>query len=243
MELPVAPMAARGCLVTGAGRGLGAALALDLLDQGATVVALSRQPTELEQLARRASERGLGAKLLLAPGSTLDPQCTSAAIAQLQGRGCELNLLVANASVFGPRELLIESSPEDWEDAVITNVLGLSRCCRAAIPAMQQAKEAQILVIGSAIGHQQSSHASAYSVSKAMAWSLVKCLSLELAPVRIAVNEWIPGPLHTSMNPAAGNLPVCRQPDDPLLLNFFRYLCQMQWPMPSGQSFSLRPQP
>ena len=53
-------MAARGCLVTGAGRGLGAALALDLLDQGATVVALSRQPTELEQLALRASERGLG---------------------------------------------------------------------------------------------------------------------------------------------------------------------------------------
>ena len=243
MALPVAPMAARGCLVTGAGRGLGAALALDLLDQGATVVALSRQPAELEQLARRASERGLGANLLLAPGSTMDLQCTSAAIAQLQERGCELNLLVANASVFGPRELLIESSPEAWEDAVITNVLGLSRCCRAAIPAMQQAQEAQILVIGSAIGHQQSSHASAYAVSKAMALSLVKCLSLELAPARIAVNEWIPGPLHTSMNPAAGNLPVCRQPDDPLLLNFFRYLCQMQWPMPSGQSFSLRPQP
>ena len=113
----------------------------------------------------------------------------------------------------------------------------------AAIPAMQRAQDAQILVIGSAIGHQQSSHASAYAVSKAMAWSLVKCLSLELAPHQIAVNEWIPGPLHTSMNPAAANLPVSRQPDDPLLLNFFRYLCQMKSPMPSGQSFSLRPQP
>ena len=243
MVLPAAPLAGRGCLVTGAGRGLGAALALDLLDQGATVVALSRQQHELEKLACLALERGLRPNLLLAPGSTLDPQCTSSAIAQLRGQGCELNLLVANASVFGPRELLIESSPEAWEDAVTTNVLGLSRCCRAAIPAMQQAQDAQILVIGSAIGHQQSSHASAYAVSKAMAWSLVKCLSLELAPHQIAVNEWIPGPLHTSMNPAAANLPVCRQPDDPLLLNFFRYLCQMQSPMPSGQSFSLRPQP
>ena len=243
MVLPVAPLAGRGCLVTGAGRGLGAALALDLLDQGATVVALSRQQPELEKLACLASEGGLRHNLLLARGSTLDPQCTSSAIAQLRGQGCELNLLVANASVFGPRELLMESSPEAWEDAVTTNVLGLSRCCRAAIPAMQQAQDAQILVIGSAIGHQQSSHASAYAVSKAMAWSLVKCLSLELAPHHIAVNEWIPGPLHTSMNPASGSLTVCRRPDDPLLLNFFRYLCQMQSPMPSGQSFSFRPQP
>ena len=243
MDFPVSPMSGRGCLVTGAGRGLGAALVLDLLDQGATVVALSRQHSELEQLACLASERGSGSNLLVEVGSTLDPQCTSSAISHLNVRGCELNLFVANASVFGPRELLIESSLEAWEDAVTTNVLGLSRSCRAAIPALQRAQDAQILVIGSAIGHKQSSHDSAYAVSKAMAWSLVKCLSLELASAQIAVNEWIPGPLHTSMNPSAGDLPLCRQPDDPLVLNFFRYLCQMKCPMPSGQSFSLRPQP
>ena len=243
MAPSLVPLSGRGCLVTGAGRGFGAALALDLLAQGATVVGLSRQQRELEQLARMALERGLRDKLLIQPGSTLDSQCTTSAIAQLQERGCELNLLIANASVFGPRELLIDSSPQDWEEAVTTNVLGLFRSCRAAIPAMQQAENAQILVIGSAIGHQQSTHASAYAASKAMAWSLVKCLSLELAPLEIAVNEWIPGPLHTRMNASADSLPHCRQPDDPLLLNFFRYLCQMQSPMPSGQSFSFRPQP
>ena len=115
MVLPAAPLAGRGCLVTGAGRGLGAALALDLLDQGATVVALSRQQHELETLASLALERGLRPNLLLAPGSTLDPQCTSSAIAQLRGQGCELNLLVANASVFGPRECLLAG--------------GLGKCC------------------------------------------------------------------------------------------------------------------
>jgi len=67
-------MAGRGCLVTGAGRGLGAALVLDLLDQGATVVALSRQQKELEQLDCLASERGMGHNLLLEVGSTLNPQ-------------------------------------------------------------------------------------------------------------------------------------------------------------------------
>ena len=61
----------------------------------------------------------------------------------------------------------------------------------------------QIVVIGSAMGHRHSSHATAYAASKATTWSFVKCLSEELAPFGIAVNEWIPGPLHTSMNTAS----------------------------------------
>ena len=148
---------------------------------------------------------------------------------------------MANASVFGPRQCFQDASVHEWEDAVMSNVLGLSRSCRAAIPALAQPR--MILVIGSAIGHQQSSHSSAYALSKAMAWSLVKCLSVELAPAGIAVNECIPGPLHTSMNPAAKDLAVCRDPDDPLVLGLFRYLSGMKPPMPSGQSFSLRVQP
>ena len=243
MSLSSYPMAGRGCLVTGSGRGLGAALTLDLLEQGAFVVALSRQQEELEELRHVATERGLANKLLLEAGSTLDPMKIISGISQLHSHGCELNLLVANASVFGPREAFIECSPQVWEDAITTNIFGLSRSCRAAIPALKLAQNSQILVVGSAIGHRESSHASAYAVSKAMAWSLVKCLSLELAASQIAVNEWIPGPLYTSMNPASRDLPVCRHPDDPLVLNFFRYICQMKWPMPSGQSFSLRSQP
>ena len=237
------PLLGQGCLVTGAGRGLGSALALDLLSQGASVVALSRQRHELEALQRTACDRALAGRLLLQEGSTMETAHTDSAIAQLHTHGCALKLLVANAAVFGPRQLLLEAPVEAWEEAVMSNLLGLSRCCRAAIPALREADNAQIIVIGSAIGHQQSSHASAYAVSKAMAWSLVKCLSLELAPLGIAINEWIPGPLHTSMNPAAKDLPFCREPYDPLVLGMFRYLCQMQSPMPSGQSFSLRMQP
>ena len=232
-----------GSLVTGAGRGLGAALVLDLLAQGSTVVALSHQNRELEQLRIKARAEDLAERLLLQQGSTLSVQDTVASIARFHSTGCHLNLLVANASVFGPRQCFQDASVHEWEDAVMSNVLGLSRSCRAAIPALAQAKNSQILVIGSAIGHQQSSHSSAYALSKAMAWSLVKCLSVELAPAGIAVNECIPGPLHTSMNPAAKDLPVCREPDDPLVLGLFRYLSGMRPPMPSGQSFSLRVQP
>ena len=73
-------MMGRGCLVTGAGRGLGAALALDLLDQGATVVALSRQQKELDHLLTVAAQRGFAHKLIVQLGSTIDSECTCSAI-------------------------------------------------------------------------------------------------------------------------------------------------------------------
>ena len=237
------PLIGRGCLVTGAGRGLGSSLVLDLLAQGASVVAVSRQSSELEQLRLRALDKNLTANLFLEVGSTLDITSTLNGISKLRDNGSDLNLLIANASIFGPRELFHESSIEDWEDSVSTNIFGLSRCVRAAIPSLCKATNPQIIVVGSGIGHMYSTHATAYAVSKAMSWSLVKCLSQELAPLGIAVNECIPGPLKTSMNPSAANLSVCRETDDPLILNFFRYLCQMKSPMPSGQSFSLRPNP
>ena len=237
------PLLNQGCLVTGAGRGLGASLALDLLSQGASVAAISRQQRELEQLRYRAFDEGLDPNLFLEVGSTLDTQSTLNAISQLNDHGCDLNLLVANASVFGPRQTFVDCSIQEWEEAVSTNIFGLARCIKAAIPALRTASFSQIVVIGSAMGHRHSSHATAYAASKAMSWSFVKCLSEELAPFGIAVNEWIPGPLHTSMNTAAATLPECRQPDDKLLLDFFRFLCQMHQPMPSGQSFSLRLQP
>ena len=229
--------------MTGAGRGLGAALTLDLLKQGATVVALSRQYHELDRLKSSASEQGLEQNLILEVGSSLDDNSTLSAISKLNQHGCDLNLLLANAAVFGPRDTFIQSSPQEWEEAVISNILGLSRSCRASIPALKKANHAQVVVIGSAIGHHYSTHATAYAVSKAMAWSLVKCLSAELAPSCVAVNEWIPGPLHTLMNPSASILPVCREPNDPLILSFLHFLCQMRWPMPTGQSFSLRSEP
>lgn len=238
------PLQDYGCLVTGAGRGLGRALVLDLLAQGATVVALSRQQQELDNLHTHWRDLSTRAgHLLLQPGSAVEPGTTVAAIQQLHDIGAALDLLLANAAVFGPREPFHQSSDQAWEEAVLANVLGLSRCCRVAIPALSASPRGQIVVLGSAMGHQQSSHASAYAASKAMAWSMVKCLSLELAPLGIAVNEVIPGPLATSMNTAAATQPNCRQPDDPAVLGLFRYLCQLQPPLPSGQSFSLRPGP
>ena len=153
------------------------------LSQGASVAAISRKQFELEHLRNRAFDAALDKNLFLEVGSTLDTQSTLNAISQLNDHGCDLNLLVANAAVFGPRKTFADCTIQEWEDSVSTNIFGLARCIKAAIPALRKASSAQIIVIGSAIGHMQSSHATAYAVSKGMSWSFVKCLSEELAPL------------------------------------------------------------
>lgn len=228
-------------LITGASRGLGRGLASGLLANGATVMALARSRADLASLANEHSEARQ--RLLLQEGSMLEPAVLEQAMEQLALRADGCDVLIANAGVYGPREPFHASSAEAWEEALLANVLGLSRTCRACIPALAASGRGQILVIGSAIGHQQALDSSSYAASKAMGWSLVKCLSLELEHMGIAVNELIPGPVATAMNSAAATLPFCRQPDDLTFIQLISWLCGGSGRPPSGQSFSLRNSP
>lgn len=230
-------------LITGASRGLGRGLATSLLAQGATVLALARSEADLASLAADHPQAQASGRLLLQSGSMLETAMLEQAVTQLQRRAGGCDVLIANAGVYGPRQPFQQATAAEWEDALLANVLGLSRSCRACIPALAASGRGQILVIGSAIGHQHASGSSAYAAAKAMGWSLVKCLSLELEPLGIAVNELIPGPVATAMNPAAANLPFCRQPGDPAFSRLIAYLCNGCGRPPSGQSFSLRPAP
>jgi 3-oxoacyl-[acyl-carrier protein] reductase len=229
-------------LITGASRGLGRGVAQSLLDEGATVLALAR--TELDLLSLQASQPVPSGRLLTQVGSMDEPADLQQALRQLEEQVGGCDVLVANAAVYGPRLPFHQAPAQSWEEAVLTNLLGLSRSCRACIPALAASGRGQILVMGSAIGHGQGVDSSAYAASKAMAWSLVKCLSLELAPMGIAVNELIPGPVLTAMNPHSGPAGFVRLPDDPIFSNFMAWLCVGSGVQPpSGQSFSLRPSP
>ena len=76
-----------------------------------------------------------------------------------------------------------------------------------------------------------------------MYWSFTRCLSAELAKFGIAVNELIPGPVNTSMNPTGLNNPACRGPEDPEFIGLISYLYSFSNNTISGQSFSLRTMP
>lgn len=228
-------------LITGASRGLGRGLTSSLLAEGATVLALARTASELRSLSDQHAARS--SRLLIQEGSMLDSDALKQALTQLheQAGGCDV--LIANAGEYGPREAFHLADSAAWENTVFTNTFGLARSCRACIPALAASGRGQILVIGSAIGHREAIDSSAYAISKAMSWSLVKCLSLELAPLGIAVNELIPGPVNTAMNPGALQLPFCREPSDPAFVRLIAYLCGGCGRPPSGQSFALRVSP
>jgi len=234
------PLQGLRVLITGASRGLGRGLTLSLLRQGATVLALARNGADLQALQAAAGQHG---RLLLQAGSMLDALVLEQACRQLQEQAEGLDLLIANAGVYGPHAPFQDADPAGWEEALLVNTLGLSRSCRACIPALAASGRGQILVVGSAIGHTVGQHCSAYAISKAMAWSLVKCLSADLAPLAIAVNELIPGPVNTAMNPGAASQPACREPDDPAFVQLLSFLWQLPGKAPSGQSFSLRTVP
>lgn len=205
---------------------------------------MARSSADLEQLhAEHAQAPAAGPTLLVQPGSILDQQALSHAVVRMDKHFGGLDVLIANAAVHGPRMEFQAAGREDWEEALLSNILGLSRSCRVCIPALRDSGRGQILVIGSAIGHTQAHGCSAYALSKAMAWSFVKCLSLELEPLGIAVNELIPGPVHTAMNPGSASMPFCRWPEDPAFIDLITFLCAATNKPPSGQSFSLRTAP
>lgn len=231
-------------LITGASRGLGKGLCQSLLSAGATVMALARSAQDLAQLKEEhENQTQAPGRLLVHAGSMLDTRSLETALHTMEQATGGLDLLIANAGVYGPYGTFQDVNAAEWEEALLINSLGLSRSCRSCIPALAKSGRGQIIVIGSALGHQHGQNCSAYCSSKAMSWSLVKCLSSDLAPLGIAVNELIPGPVNTAMNPGASSQAACREPDDPAFLQLISYLWHLPGSKPSGQSFSLRSAP
>lgn len=227
-------------LVTGASRGLGRGLTKTLLDQGATVLAFARSDQDLSSLRGEHQQASDSHRLLTCSGSILNKEALDQAICTLQTRAGGCDVLIANAGVYGPRQSFDQSPATDWEDAFHVNTIGLVRTIRACIPVLAESGRGHILVVGSAIGHSYASNSSAYAASKAMGWSLVKCLSIDLESLGIAVNELIPGPVLTAMNPYASQQVNCRKPDDLAFSQLIRFLCTDTTRPPSGQSYSLR---
>ena len=140
----------------------------------------------------------------------------------------------------GVARLIFDSVPQDWADTIAVNLTGAYYCVRAAVPHMRQAG-GHIILIGSGKGHRAMPDDSAYACSKAGAWMLVRTMAEELAQERICVNELIPGPVDTPMNPLGAGQPSAaewhKQPEDVMPLALF--LATQPLTGPTGQSFSL----
>ncbi len=188
-------------LVTGGGRGIGAAVAVRLADQGADV-ALTFQHNQQSADEVVAQIKAAGRRGVAVQADSADPAALTAAVDRVVGDFGRLDILVNNAGVFllGPLEQL---SMEEVEQTIAVNVRAPFVASQAA--ARHMAAGGRIINIGSNMAERAVFPGfSLYSMSKTALIGLTKALGRELGPRAITVNLVNPGPTDTDLNPADG---------------------------------------
>jgi NAD(P)-dependent dehydrogenase (short-subunit alcohol dehydrogenase family) len=184
-------------VVTGAGRGLGRAIALAISKEGASVAIMSRTLNELELTAHKIIEQG--GECLVFQGDVSDPNSVASMARQTVERFSRVDVLVNNAAVIGPTRLMEEADFEAWKKTIDINLNGPFFCARAVVPFMARQRGGKIISISSGLGQMPFPRFCAYSVSKAGIIQLTRSLSEELKEMNIQVNAIDPGVMDTSM--------------------------------------------
>ena len=175
-------------LITGSSRGIGAAAARRLAADGWNVtINYNESKSAAEALAKELGTQAVHADVR-------DPEQVEAMFRTVGS----VDLLVCCAGV-ADFNLLTDVDENLWRNILGTNIDGVYRCCRAAIPGMVHRKDGRIILISSVWGRYGASCEAAYSASKAAVIGLTKALAKELGPSGIRVNSVAPGPILTDM--------------------------------------------
>jgi NAD(P)-dependent dehydrogenase (short-subunit alcohol dehydrogenase family) len=189
-------------IVTGAARGLGAAIAGRLLGSGASVALIDVAPAVTGTAARLAGGHRHATALGLVADVSDEAACGEAVARAIEELG-GLDVLVNNAGIGGPATAVADTKLAEFRRVIEVNLTGTflaSRTCARAMIA--QATGGAIISLGSVFGQQGVSNGAAYCASKAGVALLTHSLALELAPHRIRVNTIAPGHMATDMHRA-----------------------------------------
>lgn len=192
-------LAGKVVLVTGAGRGIGRAMALAYAEEGARVALVSRSPEQLTEGVREIERRG-GTALAL-PLDITDPAAVEAGFARVEAEHGAVDVLVNNAGRFSAIGPVWELEAERWWSDVTVNLHGTFLCCRAVLRGMVARGRGRIInVIGGGTGNPFA-YGSGYAASKAAVMRLTECLAQELAEGGhpIAVFAMGPGLVRTTL--------------------------------------------
>lgn len=228
-------------LVTGAGRGIGKAIALAYARSGAALCCVARTVSEIE--ATRAEIVEAGGRAVAVAADVCDGEAIAGACDETARAFGGLDIVVINAGLSRSGQSVEESDPVAWRQTIETNLIGAYLCARAAVPHLRRRGRGKIITVGSGLGHRAPATRSAYACSKAGLWMLTRVLAQELAPYNISVNELVPGPVDTSMNPGGAGTSTLgasewlKRPEDVVPLALF--LAEQPERGPTAQSFSL----
>jgi NAD(P)-dependent dehydrogenase (short-subunit alcohol dehydrogenase family) len=179
-----ASLAGRTALVTGAGNGLGRAIAVALGEAGARVICAGRTVETLKETAGLLPDAQVATVDVSDPGS----------VKHLAETVDDVSILINNAGVPGPVKPLDEIEPAEWDDVFDVNVRGTYLMCRAFIPRMFDAGGGDIINVASVSGKRPLIHRTPYVASKMAVIGLTRTLAFECGPLGISVNSLSPGP-------------------------------------------------
>ena len=183
-------------LITGAGRNLGRAMALAFAEAGAKLVLNARASRdELEAVAEEV--RALGSEALPLLADVGDAQAVARMVAQALAWAVGVDILVNNAAKR-PRQSFLETSVEDWDRVIRTNLSGAFYCSRSVVPSMVERGYGRIINI-SGIDGQMGASNRVHNVScKAGLMGMTKAMASELGRFGVTVNSIVPGAFDTT---------------------------------------------
>ncbi len=187
-------LAATSALVTGAGRGIGRAIALALAREGALLTVVSRTAAELDSLVDEIEAAG-GRGLAFA-GDLREPTVCSGAVTAAAEHFGGLQILINNAGV-GHFANVADTTDEQWAAVLDTNLTAVFRLTRAGLPHLAR-RGGHVVLISSLAGSNANAGMAAYCASKAAVDHFARCLMLEVRHKGIKVTTVAPGSVDTS---------------------------------------------
>jgi 3-oxoacyl-[acyl-carrier protein] reductase len=187
-------------LVTGASRGIGAAIAKTFAAQGATVVAAARGTNAEARVAEIAAE---GGKAEPASLDVTSPATVETVVQGVLARHGRLDILVNNAGITRD-QLMLRMKRDDWDAVIATNLTAAYTCTQAVLRSMVKQRSGRIITISSVVGQMGNAGQVNYAASKAGLIGMAKALAREVASRGITVNVVAPGMIDTEMTRALG---------------------------------------
>ena len=196
METPV-KLTDSVALVTGAGRGIGEAVALALAREGATLAIASRTQSELDAVAERI--RGLGGKVQVILADVSRHSDVTRLVETVLGSYNKIDILVNAAGIYGPIGRVWEVDVEEWTRAIQINLLGTFMCCHAVLPSMIENRSGKIVNLSGGGATSPLPRFTAYGISKTAVVRFTETLAEELKEYNIQVNAIAPGAVDTRL--------------------------------------------
>jgi 3-oxoacyl-[acyl-carrier protein] reductase len=196
------PLSAQVALVTGAGRGIGRAIAMKLAELGARTVLCGRNRETLDETAAAIQNSG-------GQGSVISCDVTDLSSVEALGERIDrnfhrLDILVNNAGIGGESGPLVQLAPENWDRVMNTNLRGVYYCIRSLAPIMIRARNGHIINISSLAGKNALPNGAAYAASKWALNGLSYSVAEELRPHNIRLSVICPGSTNTDFSPHPG---------------------------------------